>query len=205
MPISSPRSAPPTPSAAAELVSPDSSALESTLNNCYARLSINITDRLHAQGRNVTQLRKRLPRPTHLVQNMMQRTDDLVIRLKLALDNGIELRRVRLNRLAGILKSSTPQQSLAGYRTKCSGLEKRLQNHFRHRLQAWEKQLDYLSRSLKTVSPLATLERGYAIVTDEDDNVVRRAGQLRENTEISTRFSRGRVQSTVKQVTPDGA
>ena len=70
-------------------------------------------------------------------------------------------------------------------------------------LQDWKKRLDYLSRSLKTVGPLATLERGYAIVTDEDDNIVRRADQLRENEEIKTRFSKGSVRSTVKQVAPD--
>ena len=103
-----------------------------------------------------------------------------------------------------ILRGRSPLQRLAGYRTKCSGLEKQLQNHLIRSLQSWKKQLDYLSRSLKTVSPLATLERGYAIVTDEDENIVRRAEQLRENAEIKTKFSKGSVRSTVKQVNPDG-
>ena len=105
-----------------------------------------------------------------------------------------------------ILSSRNPMQRLAGHRTKCSGLEKQLQNHLIRSLQSWKKQLDYLSRSLKTVSPLATLERGYAIVTDEDENIVRRADQLRENAnaEIKTKFSKGSVRSTVKQVNPDG-
>ena len=71
-------------------------------------------------------------------------------------------------------------------------------------LQSWKKQLDYLSRSLKTVGPLATLERGYAIVTDEDNSIVRRADQLRENAEISTRFAKGSVRSTVKRINPNG-
>ena len=60
--------------------------------------------------------------------------------------------------------------------------------------------MDYLSRSLKTVGPLATLERGYAIVTDEDENIVRRADQLREHSEISTRFAKGSVLSTVNRI-----
>ena len=194
----------PTPSAAAELVSPDASVLKSMLNNFYSQLHSRVTELLSSHLRNVTQLGKRLPRPTYLLQNMTQRMDDLAIRLKLALDNGVALRRVRLNRFAGILRSRNPLQRLAGYRIKCSGLEKQLQNHLYRSLQSWKKQLDYLSRSLKTVGPLATLERGYAIVTDEDDNIVRRADQLRENTEIKTRFSKGSVRSTVKQVDPDG-
>ena len=193
----------PTPSAAAELVTPDSAALKSTLNNLYSQLHLRITGLLAGHLRNVTQLSKRLRRPTYLLQNMTQRTDDLTVRLRLALDNGIALRRMRLNRVTGLLSSRNPLQRLAGYRTKCSGLEKQLQNHLIRSLQSWKKQLDYLSRSLKTVSPLATLERGYAIVTDEDENIVRRADQLRENAEISTRFSKGSVQSTVKWINSD--
>ena len=194
----------PTPSAAAELVSPDSAALKSTLNNFNSQLHLRTTGLLAGHLRNVTQLSKRLPRPTYLLQNMTQRTDDLAVRLRLALDNGIALRRVRLNRFADILRGISPLQRLAGYRMKCSGLEKQLQNHLVRNLLDWKKRLDYLSRSLKTVGPLATLERGYAIVTDEDDNIVRRADQLRENADIKTRFSRGSVRSTVKQVSPDG-
>ena len=193
----------PTPSAAAELVSPDTATLKSTLDKFYSQLHLRITGLMAAHLGNVTQLSKRLPRPTYLLQNMTQRTDDLAIRLKLALDNGIALRSGRVNRFAGILRSRNPLQRLAGYRIKCSGLEKQLQNHLNRSLQSWKKQLDYLSRSLKTVGPLATLERGYAIVTDEGDNIVRRADQLRENAEIKTRFSKGSVRSTVKQVAPD--
>ena len=91
---------------------------------------------------------------------MTQRMDDLAIRLRLALDNGIALRRMRLNRSADTLTSRNPLQQLAGYRTKCDVLDKQLQNQLIRNLQAWKKQLEYLTHSLKTVSPLATLDRG---------------------------------------------
>ena len=190
----------PTPSAAAELASPDAAVLQSSLNTLYSQLNKRITSFLDIRLRNVTQLNKRLPRPTYLLQNMTQRMDDLAIRLKLALDNGIALRRARLNRFTGLLGSRNPLQRLAGYRIKCSGLERQLQNHLMRNLQDRKKRLDYLSRSLKTVGPLATLERGYAIVTDENNNIVRRADQLRENAEISTRFAKGSVRSTVSRI-----
>ena len=193
----------PTPSAAAELVSPDSTSLKSTLNNLHSQLQLRVTGLLSYHLRNVTQLGKRLPRPTYLLQNMTQRTDDLAIRLRLALDNGITLRLARLNRFADILRSRNPLQQLAGYRTRCAELEKQLKNQLARSLNAREKQLDFLSHSLKTVSPLATLERGYAIVTDEDENIVRRADQLRENAEISTRFSKGSIRSTVNKISTD--
>ena len=193
----------PTPSAAAELVSPDASVLRSRLNTLYSQLHLHVTGLISGHMRNVLQLSKRVPRPTYLLRNMTQRVDDLAIRFRLAQTNGIALRRGSVNRFADILRSRNPLQQLAGYRTKCSGLEKQLQNNLVRSLQAWKKQLDYLSHSLKTVGPQATLERGYAIVTDEDENIVRRADQLRENSVISTRFPRGRVQSTVNRIDPE--
>ena len=117
----------PTPSAAAELVSPDASALQSSLNTLYSQLHARITGLLSYHLRNVTQLGKRLPRPTYLLQNMTQRTDDFAIRLRLALDNSIALRRARLNRFADTLRSRNPLQQLAGYGTRCTNLEKQLQ------------------------------------------------------------------------------
>ena len=66
---------------------------------------------LNTHLQNVAQFAKRLPRPTYLLQNMAQRMDDLAIRLGLTLDNGITLRRVRLNRFADALTSRNPCNS----------------------------------------------------------------------------------------------
>ena len=134
---------------------------------------------------------------------MTQRTDDLSVRLGLALGNTINLRHSRLQRLTDILNSANPLRQLAEHRARCATLNRQLQNHLLHNLQNRKKQLDYLTRSLQTVSPLATLERGYAIVTDADDNIIRRADQLKKNAEISTRFSRGSIRSTVNVIDGD--
>ena len=190
----------PTPSAAAELVSPDSAALNAGLDSLGSKLYSRVANLLDAHLRNVTQLSKRLPRPTYLLQNMTQRVDDLAVRLKLSVDSGFALRRSRLSRLGDAVRGRNPLQQLESYRSRCAYLDKHLQNRFMSTLQAWEKQLDYLSRSLETVGPLATLKRGYAIVTDEQKNIIRKAEQLQENAVITTKFSKGNVRSTVKQV-----
>ena len=193
----------PTPSAAAELVSPDAAALLFRLNATHAQLRQRVTDLLKTRARHVTQLAKRLPRPTYLLRNVTQRTDDLSIRLELALANRTRLRRARLERLAGILNGANPARRLAGYRIRFAELDRQLRNHLARHLQTRKKQLAYLSRSLQTVGPRATLERGYAIVTDDDNKIVRRAQQLRKNAVIKTRFSQGSVQATVSRVDAD--
>ena len=193
----------PTPSAAAELVSPDAAALKTRLDSLESKLHLRVANLLDAHLRNVAQLSKRLPRPIYLLQNMAQRMDDLAVRLKLSTDNGIALRQVRLSRLADAVRGRNPLNQLKAYRAKCAYLDKQLQNHLIRSLQAWKKQLDFLSHSLETISPFATLDRGYAIVTDEQKNIIRKAEQLQENAVITTKFSKGNVRSTVNRINQD--
>ena len=189
-----------TPSAAAELVSPDAAALLAQFSALQAQFRLSIERLLDARQRHVSQLGKRLPRPTYLLQNMTQRTDDLSIRLRQALDNRSALRRARLQRIADALSNRNPLRRLTACQSKCAELDRQLQNHFVRNLQARKKQLGYLSHALNTVSPLATLERGYAIVTDEHENIVRDATQLQENAQVNTRFYRGSIRATVNKV-----
>ena len=78
-----------------------------------------------------------------------------------------------------------------------------MNNQVNQRLHTWKQHLLFLSRALYTVSPLATLERGYAIVTVEDENIVRRADQLRKNAKTTTKFAKGSVRSTVNRINAD--
>jgi len=55
-------------------------------------------------------------------------------------------------------------------------------------------------RTLNAVSPLATLERGYAIVTDTGAHVVTDASTLAPGVQIAARVARGSVRATVTDV-----
>jgi len=63
-------------------------------------------------------------------------------------------------------------------------------------------QLQTLARALNAVSPLATLNRGYAIVQKYDNQeIIRKAEQLDPGDEVLTRFSKGEAKCTVNEVT----
>ncbi len=69
-------------------------------------------------------------------------------------------------------------------------------------LQARQQRLAVACRSLDTVSPLATLQRGYAIVSRPGQReILRRAGDLKPGEQIETRLAEGRVLSTVDEIT----
>ena len=77
----------------------------------------------------------------------------------------------------------------------------RLQQATNHHHQNFNAQLQTLARALNTVSPLATLNRGYAIVQKYDDKeIVRDARQLVSGDEVLARFSQGRARCTVDEV-----
>ena len=76
----------------------------------------------------------------------------------------------------------------------------RLQAALHHHLGRYQLQVQHLAHALDTVSPLATLSRGYAIVTATDDKILRNAADIRTGETIHTRLAKGRLVSTVTKV-----
>ena len=66
-------------------------------------------------------------------------------------------------------------------------------------LQAKKAVLEQQGRALHTVSPLATLERGYAIVT-HDDTIVRNAADVKSGELLKSRLAKGNIYSKVTKI-----
>lgn len=192
-----------TPSAAAEVLSPDSAELQARLAQQGVKLRQRMAGLLETQTRHVEQLFKLLPRPVSLLQNLAQRVDGLSLHLKHLMDSRIAQWRDRLNRADGAARAQNPLHQLGARRERCAHLEQRLGACVRRQLDGLKEQARFLSRALKAASPLSILERGYAIVADEGGNIVRKVEQLREDAVTTTRFSQGSVRSRVEQVNPD--
>jgi exodeoxyribonuclease VII large subunit len=58
-------------------------------------------------------------------------------------------------------------------------------------------------RALQTISPLATLERGYAIVTDSSAHILRDADAVQPGDRVSARLARGRLHCAVEEIDLD--
>jgi exodeoxyribonuclease VII large subunit len=68
------------------------------------------------------------------------------------------------------------------------------------RLQQAGSRLAHLAQMLDSLSPLGTLQRGYAIVTDNQGKVLTDAGKVSVGDELEARLARGRLGLTVKRV-----
>ena len=87
---------------------------------------------------------------------------------------------------------------LARHRSRLEGLAQRLEPSARQRLERAGRRLEVLDRELHSLSPVAILERGYAIVSDEDGAIVRDAGLVEAEQRLQVRLHRGRLGVTVE-------
>lgn len=146
----------PTPSAAAELVSPDQTGWQQALTKLYSNLVRETLDTLKQKQHLLINLYKRLRHPGQRIQDQFQRVDEM---------------------------------------------EQRLQRAIHFRLQQKQQQLINLTRALDAISPLATLARGYAIVTAEKTGeVIYNARTVTIGEQIKARLGQGELICTIDEI-----
>ena len=193
----------PTPSAAAELLSPDQHTLHTRLNQQQLRLRQLITQRLNRQSQLLQTLKSRLRHPGQTLREQSQRLDLLELRLKSAWQRKLEQRKNRLEQLGTRLQGKRPDKLLEKHSTTTHNLHQRLQQQMQTQLNQSKLHFQALASQLHTVSPLATLERGYAIVKDEQDNVLRKATPDIIGKKIHAQLGQGLLRCTVDEVKID--
>jgi exodeoxyribonuclease VII large subunit len=105
--------------------------------------------------------------------------------------------RERLGWLGGRLARVHPRERLALRAQRLDELESRLGRALGQQLAAARARLVTASRTLHAVSPLATLDRGYAIVVGADGRLVRTAREVSPGDRIAARTGRGTIHATV--------
>lgn len=184
-----------TPSAAAELLVPDEQALRRHLGQLAQRLHLLQRRRLQAQTQRVDHLLARLQaqRPQARLARDRERLVQLHRRLHGALRERSRDHARRLERLHARLLAQHPRQRLQLLHQCLAERERALQQGMSRRLQHARLALRQSVRALQTVSPLATLERGYAIVFDSHDHVLRAAQDAPPGTLLRARLAEGEL------------
>lgn len=193
----------PTPSAAAEKISPDQSIWLRQLADLGRRLQLAQGRLLRHQRALLDQLQARLRDPRRALQEQSQRLDELEHRLKQTLTRRLEQNQSQLTQLQHRLRGHQPSRQLAEHRQWLVRLEEQLRRSMTSRLSLLDSQLQHQAHSLHTVSPLATLGRGYAIVSSDSQAVVRRSDSLRPGEQIHARLGYGSVLATVTETRPE--
>ncbi|WP_336366740.1 exodeoxyribonuclease VII large subunit [Marinobacter sp. C2H3] len=195
----------PTPSAAAEKVSPDVRHWLNQLDAQGARLARSMAASVQRSRVRMEHLRARLKDPRRNLQETAQRLDDLDLRLNRALAARMGQARTRAEHLSARLATQSPGRILPARREQVATALQRLERSTRQHLRRQHERWNHLAQSLHLVSPLATLGRGYAIVRGPSGQIVRDAASLAPGDTITARVAHGDIEATVAGVTPTEA
>jgi exodeoxyribonuclease VII large subunit len=188
----------PTPSAAAELLAPDSSDLVRRVESLHRRLVMRMRDRLMRDRLRLEGIARRLRHPGERLRQQAQRLDDLDMRLRRAFERSLNTRRERLIRLETRLAGQHPGRQLAMLRQRLDSLAERLPRAMREGLKGRRLQLQSQVQTLHVVSPLATLGRGYSILLDERGHAIRNAAQTHNGQRLKARLGEGELHVRVE-------
>jgi len=185
----------PTPSAAAELLVPDADALIRHLQQLRQRLSTFEQRRLQAHNQRVDHLLARLQaqRPQARLARDRERLLHLQHRLLGVQRESAQRLLTRLERVHARLLAQHPKQRLMLLKRLLAEQQQRLRQSIERRLERERLTLQQSGRALHTVSPLATLERGYAILFDADGRVLRSAEGVVADTPLRARLADGEL------------
>ena len=158
----------PTPSAAAELATPDGNELKNRVARYAATIANLGSTRLRTDHRLLGAVRNRLVHPGRALEQRMQRADELADRLTGAVRALLDRAQTGLDHRSALLDRVSPQQRIDGTRELLARTNARLRSAEASSRATAESRLGGLGRALQAVSPLATLDRGYAIVAKPD-------------------------------------
>jgi exodeoxyribonuclease VII large subunit len=195
-----------TPSAAAELVSPDQQHQLTQLMQLKQRLAQSMRQRLGFAAQQFLHQHSKLQllHPARRLQQQQQRLDELQIRLSQAMQQRLARKSQQLQLQRKSLALVSPQQRLQRQQQQLQQLQHKLQQAMAGQQQQHRQRWQRLSGQLHIVSPLATLQRGYSIVFAEDGTVIKDQQQVAAGNKVLVRLANGGFSATVTQLkTPD--
>jgi len=191
----------PTPSAAAELVIRSRQEIEEQAFGLQSRLEKAMRYHLLMALQQLTEVtqHRAFARMADLIHRRAQRLDDLVHRLEQAQRGFIEKQRRRFDVLSAAVRHYDVRRVLAGMSKDLGAQQTALTAAFRNLLLGQRVRLERLDTALQALSPLAILDRGYALVFDSSGKLLKDARKVKAGDEISARLAKGTVEATVKR------
>ena len=191
----------PTLSAAAELVIRSRQEIEEQSEGLRERLARAMRYRLLMARQSVTEMAQHgaFARMMDALGRRQQRVDELLYRMETAERRVIEQQRRRWETAAGAIRHYDVRRRLAAMREQLESRTAALGASFRTLLMRRRGRLEQLAGELGALSPVAILERGYALVFDSAGNLVKDSEQVEAGEEIRARVARGEIKAVVKK------
>jgi exodeoxyribonuclease VII large subunit len=187
-----------TPTAAAEILSPDRDALLADLRQFRRRIARQFARGLAGYAQRLDSLAARLTHPAERLRQRQESIARLGMQLDRACDNQLGSRRQALATLSHRLHSARPRPEHT--RDTLKHLRHRMAQAVRQQMSGAAAKLIALRAGLIQLDPRAVLERGYALAIGPDGRAVRDAAALQPGDALRLRLARGSATVTVDKV-----
>jgi len=191
----------PTPSAAAELIAPDTAALSLRFERLRGAMERCAREAVRQRQSRLAFIQQSalFREPVARIEALAQQLDDTTEHLaRLAADRLAEERR-RLEAARSSLREHRPDQLLRMRRQELDALGERLHRGGAQRLDAFNQRLEHAGNLLRVLGPQSTLSRGYSITRTEEGEIIRSVSQASAGTKLVTQLADGAVRSRVEE------
>ena len=192
-----------TPTAAAELISPDRYQQLQNLSSIESRFIYLMQQNLQQKQQKIDWLNKRIRHPKDQLQILKNKINELNQRNILNIKNTLVKSRAQTDLLEARMQQHAPSQRIQQSRLQYESINSRFQRATKQLMSAKTKRLQHLVYTLDAVSPLHTLKRGYAIIKDQNNNIIRNIDDVNKNQTIKTELAKGHIYSTITEINDD--
>jgi exodeoxyribonuclease VII large subunit len=190
----------PTPTAAAEMLSPDQQEWLAHFARVAHRLTSAMRGRLRNHGQHLDWLGARLVHPRSRLALLQQRLTSLSQRMHLAQATRLRHARSQLQAVAAALLQHSPRPRLRAAVLDNRHFYVRLVAAMRRRIERADASLRQVMQALHALSPLATLERGFAIVQKSATGaIVTEATSVQAGERVQARLAQGYLDCLVEK------
>lgn len=191
-----------TPSVAAEHACPDQQHWLAQFVSLEIRLQQQLQHKLNQKQQTLDWLNQRLQQqsPGQKLSRNLNRIEELEARLKLTLQNRLRHLTSMMEEKSAKLWQHNPLVSINSHKQRQAYLSQRLNSATTYKIEQARQRLLNSSQTLHAVSPLATLNRGYALAMDSSGKIVRSVAELKVGDMIQTRLAHGQFSSQIKTV-----
>jgi len=131
-------------------------------------------------------------------EEILNRLDNLTQRLLNSSSAKIKEYKNKIKSLAERRIFSSPAEIFRNYEQELDRIETKLEHQIEKDYNSWENKYQLLYQKLNNLSPLKTLDRGYAILQDENDKTIKSVNQIKNGDLLKARLSDGLAELEVK-------
>ena len=193
----------PTPTAAAELVTEFQFQLSDRLQEIQLGLINGLKNILQINKQKLDLLESNLKSPQVILNEQKQKLDNIELRLKQAVEKKFLFSQQSLALLKQSIAEKNPYKIIKELLKDIDLLSKDMIKSFTYLVENKSKSLEKINSNLHAFSPLAVLDRGYAIVQNASGQAIKNSQEVQEAELVTTRLSSGSFKSKIAGIKHD--